>query len=294
MQQRIMNICQSALQLLPHNGEVVEGVSKVLRCGFVENEPGPFVFPTSYNIAFLEQCTPSTPNLEAVLAMICTLVQQYSRSNHPRIDDEVTKIYRKVVSLVQLVGEPSRDPGVAQSCIDVFQRMNGRYTNVLMDTAGNGDMVAPILDFSLKALDGIDQLPKRAACSFWSRLVKPEDQPTDEIVHTRLAQVVAAYGPILAQALMNQICGIGQRSELEQLCEPLKALLSTQPRSKQWIETALANKPALPAISEHVADSERSRFVAQLSAARGDTRKTRDTVRHFYATCRGTVASYSA
>lgn len=289
-----MSICQSALQLLPQNGEVVECVCKVLKSGFVESEPGPFVFPPSYNIAFLEQCTPDTPNLESVLAMTCTLVQQYSRYNHPHIDDEVTRIYRKVVSIVELLGEPSRDPGVAQSCIDVFQRMIGRYTNVLMDTAGNGGMVAPILDFSLQALDGTDLMPKRAACSFWGRLIKPEDKPTDEVVHNRLSQVVAAYGPMLAQALMNQISGRGQRSELEQLCEPLKALLSTQPQSQPWIETALANKPALPAISEHVSDSERSRFVAQLSAARGDTRRTRETVKHFYAACRGTVSSYSA
>ncbi|KAI5365069.1 Putative armadillo-like helical, exportin-1/Importin-beta [Septoria linicola] len=294
IQQRILTTCQNVLEILPRNGEVVEGVCKVLKSGFVETEPGPFVFPPSYNIAFLEQCTLNTPNLESVLAMTCTLVQQYSRSNHPRLDDAIVRIYKKVISLVQLLGEPSRDPGVAQSCIDVFNRMIGRYTNILMDADGTGDMVAPILDFSLKALDGTDLMPKRAACTFWARIIKPDDQSTDEVVRTRLGQVVAAYGPMLTQALMSQITGRGQRSELEQICEPLKALLSTQPRSKQWIETALANRAALPAISEGVADSERSRFVAQLAAARGDTRRTRETVKHFYAACRGTVSSYSA
>ncbi|CAK1366342.1 unnamed protein product [Cercospora beticola] len=294
IQQRILAICQNVLQILPQNSEVVEGVCKVLKSGFVETEPGPFVFPPSYNIAFLEQCTPNTPNLESVLAMICILVQQYSRSNHPRIDDEINRVYRKVISFVQLLGEPNRDPGVAQSCIDVFNRLVGRYTNILMDTSGSGDVVAPILDFSLKALDGNDLMPKRAACNFWARLIKPEDQPTDEVVRTRLGQVVAAYGPMLAQALMNQISGRGQRSELEQLCEPLKALITTQSRTKQWIETALANRAALPAVSEGLSDSDRSRFVAQLAAARGDTRRTRETVKHFYAACRGTVPSYSA
>ncbi|KAM3417175.1 hypothetical protein BST61_g5436 [Cercospora zeina] len=294
IQQRILSICQNVLQILPQNSEVVEGVCKVLKSGFVETEPGPFVFPPSYNIAFLEQCTPSTPNLESVLAMICTLVQQYSRSNHPRIDEEINRIYSRVISFVQLLGEPSRDPGVAQSCIDVFNRLIGRYTNILMDATGSGDMVAPILDFSLKALDGNDLMPKRAACNFWARLIKPEDRPTDEVVQTRLGQVVAAYGPMLAQALTNQISGRGQRSELEQLCEPLKALISTQPRSKQWIETALANSAALPPVSEGLSDADKSRFVAQLAAARGDTRRTRETVKHFYAACRGTVPSYGA
>ncbi|EME81868.1 uncharacterized protein MYCFIDRAFT_138085 [Pseudocercospora fijiensis CIRAD86] len=291
IQNRILASCQNVRQLLPSSSEVVEGICKVLRSGYAETEPGPFVFPPSYTVAFLKTCSIHTPNVETVLSMTGTLVLQYSRKDQPQVDDVVADIYQHVVTFVQALQDPTKDPGVAQGCIDVFNRMNPRYTHIFLDASGTGESTQLVLNFALKALDGQDLMPKRAACDFWANLVKPPTAPKDEAIRQRLSQAVIAYGPLLTQALMNQITGRGQRSELEQLCEPLKALISTQPASKTWMEAALSQiTPANPSADD---EAEKRRFVAALLSVRGDTRKTRDLVKNFYASCRGTVVAYS-
>lgn len=292
IQRRILDSCQKALQLLGYaSSGVVDGVCRTLRAGFTETKPGPFVFPPGMIISFMEQCSASTNNLESVLSMIAVLVVQHSRKDQPRIDAEVQRVYQKVVIFLSEIGEPARDPEVAQGCIDVVNSMNPRYLNILLDTAGSGDMVRPILDFALKALDGQDLMPKRSAAEFWAGVVKPSTAPTDENVCSRLEQIKIAYGPPLVQTLMNQIAGRGQRSELNQLCEPLRAAIQTLPQAKGWISAAL-DSPELPVISETVGPGEKQRFAAAVTAVRGDTRKTRELVKNFYAACRGTVPSY--
>jgi hypothetical protein len=169
-----------------------------------------------------------------------------------------------------------------------------RYSHILLDTSSaTGDLVQPILDFAIKSLDGPDLLPKRSAAELWSRIIRPPSPPEDETVRTRLGQVITAYGPTLCQALINQIVGKGQRSELDQLCEPLKALIQTQPRTREWLEAALCGEGAV-SMSGNVSDVEKKRFVQTIVGMRGESRKTRDVVKNFYAACRGTVASYGS
>ncbi|KAF2172762.1 hypothetical protein M409DRAFT_16727 [Zasmidium cellare ATCC 36951] len=292
VQHRILGICQTVLLLLPDSGEVVDGVCNVLKAGFTETEPGPFVFPPEMTVSFLEQCTISTPHLESVLSMICTLLVQYSRRDQPRIDAEVARIYKHTVTYIQALGEPSQDPGIAQSCIDVFNRMSTRYINVLLDTTSTGDSVQPILDFALKALDGPDLMPKRSAADFWARMVRPPENATDETVITRAGHVISAYGPALSQALINQITGRAQRSELDQLCEPLKALTTNRAPTKAWLEAALFSESLPPIANGSVGDADKRRFVQQVVGLRGESRRTRDVVKNFYVACRGTVVSY--
>ncbi|EME43520.1 hypothetical protein DOTSEDRAFT_174398 [Dothistroma septosporum NZE10] len=292
IQLRILNVCQTMLQLLPGVGEVVDSVCQVFKAGFAETEPGPFVFPPNMIVSFLEQCTIATSHLETVLSTVCTLIVQYSRKDQPRIDSEISRIYAKAVTLVQhLHGEPSQDPGIAQACIDVFNRMIGRYSNIFFDVAGSGTAVQLILDFAIKALDGPDLMPKRSATDFWRRVVASKQDQTDRAICDRAEQVINAYGLPLCQALMNQIAGRGQRSELDSLCEPLKVMIQQRAQTKSWLETALTND-ALPDINPSVGDIEKRRFVQQVISLRG-ANKTKDVVKNFYAACRGTVTSYT-
>jgi hypothetical protein len=294
IQSRIITTCFNVLEFLPTSSQAIEAVTQVLKSGFTEHEPGPFVFAPSITVSFLEQCSLQTPNIEQVLSMACTLITQHTRRDSPSIDAEVDRIYRHVVSFIQgLSGDPSADPGVAQSALDVFTRMIPRYSHILLDTSSaSGDLVQPILDFAIKSLSGADLLPKRSAAELWRCIIRPPSPPSDDTVRTRLAQVINAYGPPLCHALMGQIMGKGQRSELDQLCEPLKALVVTQSRTKEWLEAALEERAREGGIQ--VGEQERKRFVMSLVGIRGESRRTREVVRAFWAACRGTVGSYGS
>ncbi|CAK3942992.1 ARM repeat-containing [Lecanosticta acicola] len=287
IQHRILGICNTVLQSFPASGEVVDSVCGVFKSGFAETEPGPFVFPPDFCVIFLEQCTVATPRVEAVLSMVMKLLVQHSRQSSPRIDALAGRIYRKTATFIQALGQSSQDPAIAQCCIDVFYRMIPRYSNILVDVGSSGELVQPILDFTLRAIEGPDLFPKRAAAEFWTAIIKPQDVAADPAVRERSEQVFTAYGPQLVQILVNQYAGQAQRSELDQLCEPLKVLV-TRPQAKSWLEAALSTE-AVQRSSENV---DKRRFLQTILGLRGDGRKTKEAVKRFWAACRGTVASY--
>jgi len=293
VQQHIMG-CFSVLHVLGTVGEAIEAACQVLKSGFAESEPGPFVLSPSVTVSFLEQCSLNTPRLETVLGTACTLIVQHSRSDSRRIDAEVGAICQQVTNFIQQLGRPHQDPGVAQSCIDVLYRCMPHYLHILLDESSPVAQQLPtIFEFTLKAIAGPDPFPKRSAQDFWTKLIKPLAGSTSDSVRALVAQVVQAYGPQLTQTLVYEISGLGQRSELDYLCEPLRALVTNQPATKSWLEAALFSD-AFPETSRSVADAEKRRFVLQVIGLRGDSRKTKEVVKEFYAACRGTVLSYTS
>ena len=293
VQMRVTNICYNVLHVFPQSGEVVEAICQVFRAGFTESEPGPFVFAPATAVNFFEKCNLETPRLEAMLSMVSTLILQGSRQDSPRIDAEIARIYHHVRGFIQTLSDPRHDPHIAQGCIEVLARMVARYSNVLLDTTSpTHDTAKLCFDFCIKAIAGADLMPKRVAAEFWSKFIKIPQSSAEEVARLRSTQVAMEYGPILSLALIAQITGRAQRSELDQLCEPLKALITTQVHAQNWIEAALSS-PNLPKLSSNVGDAEKRRFVMSLAAARGDNRKVKDLVKNFYAACRGTVSSFS-
>ncbi|WPH00834.1 Hypothetical protein R9X50_00366400 [Acrodontium crateriforme] len=292
IQERIMG-CFSVLQIVGAHGDAIEAACDVLRTGFAETEPGPFVLPPTVTVSFMQQCTLRTPQLETVLSTACTLITQHSRQNSVQIDAEATAICQQAVLFMQQLGNPSLDPGVAQSCIDVFGRLQDRYTHIFIDEASPIATDLPsVLNFMLQAIEGVEPFPKRAALQVWTRLIKPTTNKISDSIRERSAQIVVAYGPQLTGALIRQIAGMAWRSELDYICEPLKALVMNQPATKLWLEAAMTND-SFPCVHEAVDDAAKRRFIQQIMGLRGDLRKMRDVTKEFYAACRGTVLSYN-
>nr|POE90351.1 importin beta-like protein [Quercus suber] len=290
VQQRIIG-CFEVLQIVGTSGEAVEAACQVLRSGYAEMEPGPFVMPPAVTVNFLQQCALTTPQLEYVLSTTCLLISRHSRTGVPRIDNDVTGICRIVVSFIQQLGQPSQDPGIAQGCIDVIARLFPYYTHILLDeVAPLSAHVGIILHFTLQAIDCQDMMPKRSALDLWCKILKPPAQSISDSVRRNIEQIVNMYGPHFAQVLVYQIAGKCLRSELDFFNDVLKALI-TYPAAKRWLEDALFSSN-MPQIHPQVGDVEKRRFVQQLMVTRGDGRKMKDVAKNFFAACRGTVVSY--
>lgn len=287
VQQSIMN-CFSVLQVVGGYGEAVEAVCKVLRYGFTETEPGPFVLPASVTVSFVRECSVSTPQLDSVLATVCTLITQHSRDDSARIDDEVAAICDAVIAFMQAVGHPSQDPGVAMACIDVLNRMMPRYCQVLF-----GRLNPAIIDFTLEGINGNNTFTKRSACDFWCKMIKPQTSTISNEVRERIKEIMSAYGPKFTCSIISQIGGNALRSDLEFICEPLKALLLHQPGVQGWLQQAILGE-TFPAVDANVGQQQRNLFFRQVIATRGDGNKIRNLVRQFWAACRGTVTSYGS
>ncbi|KAK6431275.1 member of the karyopherin-beta [Oleoguttula sp. CCFEE 5521] len=274
IQQRIIG-CFSILEALGNDGEVVDAACEVIRTGFTETVPGPFVLPPSVTVSFLQQCTISTPQVEAVLHTADLLIVQHSRSDSIRIPSEVTAVFNHTVGLLLSLGQPSTDPGVTQSGIDILVRLFPTYITVLL--SASEETLTHILNFTLLAIEAAEPLPKRSALEFWARLFRAANPTNASDEATMCSRIVDAFGQSFAASLIRQVSGLANRSELDYVSAPLRVLV-TLPRSKQWLEAALwtVSQP----------DEVKSRFLLQVVGLRGGV-KTRDVVREFWVGCRG-------
>ena len=95
------------------------------------------------------------------------------------------------------------------------------------------------------------------------------------------------YAPVLATALMQQVGGHAQRSELDSISKVIRAMISYYGAWKPAFEQALFS-PGFP--SSRVSEEDKRVFLSKLVMLRGG-RKTNEVVQQFWASCKGTVAS---
>ena len=281
IQQRITS-CFSVLEVVGRYSEGISAACQVLKSGFRESEPGPFVLPPLVTVNFVNQCSMDTPQLETVLATACMLITQHSQVHSKRIDAEVASIYARVREFISTLRISGNDPEQAAAYLDVLVRMMPYYTHILL-----ANIDGPTLSFALSAIQGAETAPKRSGCDFWNKLIGPQTLSAE--AKQRLDQLMIRYGPELAKCLMFQIGGDAQRSELDFVCEPLKLLLLHQPSAKMWLQQGLAND-AFP--NPSITPDDRVRYLRQLAAAGSDGRKIKAVTKVFWAKCRGTVVSY--
>jgi hypothetical protein len=286
--------CFSILEVLGNYGEAIDAACAVLKAGYTETTPGPFVLPPSVTVGFLQQCSAATPHLESVLLTASTLIHQHSKLGSPRIDDEVRAIYQQVVSFAQALGTPSEDPAVGHNIIDVVDKLYPRYADIFLDSPP--DQISTLINFTLQAIEAPDPLPKRSSFNLWNRLIRAAGPANTFIkvspeIAAKTLQVVNAFGPSLALGLVRQIAGLGLRSDIEYLSKPVKALFAALPaQAKAWFEAALWSEH-FPPVVQGVGDAEKRRFLQQCVMLRG-VPKTDEVMRDFYIACRGLVNSY--
>ena len=113
---------------------------------------------------------------------------------------------------------------------------------------------------------------------------------SDSNTQTSLTSALNHVGPVLCQALMQNIGGNAARSELDKLCDPIKKLVTGSVHARQWLESALAD-PSFP--SDKVSAKEKDLFVKKVIALRGQ-RATNQVVREFWLECRGQAFMYAS
>ncbi len=284
IQQRIIG-CFSVLQVVGTYSEAIDAACQVLRSGFAETQPGPFVLPPAVTVNFVQQCSLNTPQLESVLGTASMLITSSSRRGFKLSDEDATALYSSVRGFAQTLGQSTNDPTVASECIGMLTRLMPSYTHILFE-----HITEALLDFTLSAIDATETFPKRSACEFWTKVIKPQTEATSEDSKQRIAQVMASFGPKLVFTLVQQIGGKANRSDLDILCEPLKALLLHQSGTQVWMQQALSDDRFH---GQRLDMEGRAKFLRHLLSARSDGRVVKDAVKTFWAACRGTVVSFS-
>ncbi|KAH0347570.1 ARM repeat-containing protein, partial [Aureobasidium melanogenum] len=289
IQNRIVQ-CINIVEYLHNPGDAMDAACAILRAGLKETKPGPFVFPPSATVAFISKAQISTPRIEAIIGTACSFVSNCSRKSAPHMFDEMSAVYQRVALVMQQLGDPANDPQLAQLCIDFMQRLLVSYIDVLLSPSD--DEIAAALQFVINCMVGNAPMLKRNACNFFETLLglaNPRTAHSLPPCRVPPLSVLTAFAAPLSRALIFNIGGLAQRSEIESLCKPLRALVFSQPGlAKQHLEEALldANFP-----STNVGEKEKRVFVAKVLGLRGG-RQTVVVVKEFWALCKGTVTSF--
>lgn len=167
IQQRIIRCIDVATQVLAEDSDLMEQACNVLRAGYKETQHGPFVLPAGATVAFVSRANLRTARLPVILATAHTFVKHHIDRLQPEFTESARILLHHVLSLTREMGDPSQDPEVAQSLIELL----GAYTQDHMAVlkAELGPDLEYAFHFTIAALRSQDILPKRSSTSFWVR-----------------------------------------------------------------------------------------------------------------------------
>ncbi|RYC56842.1 hypothetical protein CHU98_g9366 [Xylaria longipes] len=281
----IQGILVQLKNLFSNNAEVVDVICAILRAGFSETDPGPFVFPpqivTELIVSHWQSRVATVVNTASVFA---------SSLNTKRFKQHAVSTLRTllpwVFNLLHQLPDPEADPELSQYGIEFAQRVLSRRPEVLMSQTSN--VLEFLFAFAMKLINGNEPLPKGAAAEFWTTFITAKSD--DPNVQTTLNDAMLHLGPVLSQSLMQNIGGRASRSDLDKLSDPLKKLVVQHVHAPKWLEAAL-NDPSFP--SDKVSSQDKALFVKKLVSLRG-SRATNQEVRDFWLTCRGSSFAYAS
>ncbi|KAH6893595.1 armadillo-type protein [Thelonectria olida] len=287
LQETIVSIIAQVQGSFNSSGEVVEIICNVLRSGFSETEPGPFVLPPHDVAQYLTNQTLSTPRVGLLMSTACSFVSSLEHEGLQGQHRILEGLLLWVVGLLKQLPNPEADPEVAQNGIEFVSRLMSKCPVILLHMEPQ-DATEFFFLFTLRVLDGKEPLPKASAAEFWAVFVNAKCGTTD--LDERIVQAMNTLGPLLAQSLARNMGGNASRSELDKLSEPLKKLIIRYPSAKAWLEAGLSH-PSFPSVK--VTPEEKSLFVKKIVSLRG-ARTTNQIVREFWLSARGSNFAYAS
>ncbi|KAI1412971.1 ARM repeat-containing protein [Hypoxylon sp. FL1857] len=252
----VMNLLVRLKETFSSNFEVVDVICGILRAGFSETEPGPFVFPpqmvTEFMIGRWQNRVATVVNTASVF-----VTSLNSGNQRKYLLGVLGQLLPWVFGLLNQLSEPEQDPELAQYGLEFAQRVMARRPEIFMSQPSN--MLEFLFMFALKLLNGNEPLPKAAAAEFWTTFIsiQTDDQNTQAIINNAMTYL----GPKLSESLIQNIGGKASRSELDKLSEPLKKLVAQHVQARQWLQAALQD-PAFP--SENVSPEDKELFLKKI------------------------------
>ncbi|KAK4217330.1 armadillo-type protein [Rhypophila decipiens] len=310
LQTTIISRMAQLRRTFPRSSEIADCVYNVYRAGFIESEPGPFVFPPESVVDFFvvqraensnragDPNIMTTPKLGTLLSTACTFVGSLHGTPDSVVRPQLARLLPWVISLLQEMGEPESDTEVAQNGICFVQRVMTKYPDLPFMAKPEG-ILEFFLGFAIKVLGGKEPLPKGAAADFWSAFMslKPSYSSTSPLsapeIQSLVASVMQDVGPLVAQTLMDNIGGNAARSELDKLSDPLKKLIVNHVHAQQWLQAALFRDDFPGNKTKTLGPEDKMLFLKKVVGLRG-ARQTNTVVREFWMACRGANYAYAS
>ncbi|KAF2184720.1 ARM repeat-containing protein [Zopfia rhizophila CBS 207.26] len=292
IQNQIINIVNYLSQIFPANSEVIEAACNVLRAGFKETVPGPFVLPPSATIDFVSKTNMQTPRLPYVLDTACCFISSHKLDKTDEYEVQAQRLLHHILAIMQELQHPRNDPEVSVGCIEVIQKFINTNASIL--TSQTADVLKGMFDFSIECLKSPEVLPKRAAAQLWKDIfelsgnVKSGDRATGQ-------DIVEHFGPAVTWALLWNVCGEVDGTSLEHINLPLRKMILSDKNARLNITNALAEQPLIMKVKEDPAtEGILRKFVESLMRNARNSTAFKETVKEFWTRCKQIQIQFAA
>ncbi|KAH8889540.1 ARM repeat-containing protein [Thozetella sp. PMI_491] len=285
VQSDIMNLIAGIQGTFNTSSEMASVICNVLRTGFSEVEPGPFVFPPELVTEFLTKQTFQTPGLGTFMSTACSLVGSLYRGPRVYVPPQLAKLLPWILSMIQALPAPDSDSEISQNGIYFVERVISKYPDLVFQVQPPS-LLEYFFFFCIRVLDGQEPLAKNSVTDFWVAFITLKSD--DPQLQDTIAGAMNHLGPLLARSLIRNFGGDASRTELDKLSEPLKKLVVHSVQAQAWLEQALFD-PSFP--STQVSEEDKRVFLKRITGLRG-ARATSKVVREFWLACRGSNFAY--
>jgi hypothetical protein len=239
IQNQIINLVNHFTQVFPANGEIVETGCNVLRTGFKETLPGPFVLPPSTTIDYIVKTSIQTPRLPHVLDTACCWLASNRRNGSEDFLMQAQRLLDHVVSILQALQHPRTDPEITVGCVEVIHKFILVRPKIFATQHPN--VLKGMFDFSIECIKSPEVLPKRAAAALWKDIFELSGSTRSQFQSTG-QDIVNHFGPAVVFALMYNVCGEVDFSSLEYIVAALRKVVTSDRNAKNYMNAALAGQ----------------------------------------------------
>jgi hypothetical protein len=241
-QSQIINFVSYLTGIFSRDGEVIEAGCDVLRAGFKESVPGPFVLPPYAAISYVLKTDLNTPRLPYVLETASCWISAYKDDKSGDYEKQCEQLVHHVFTLLQALQHPRNDPEIAVGCIDLIKKFVNKDARIF--SIEDPEVLEGMFQFSIECIRAPDVLPKRASAELWRdifSLCAATKSPYQGIAQN----IVQHFGPAVTSALMYNLCGEVDQSSLEHILVPVRRLINVDRNARTYITNALARQPLL-------------------------------------------------
>ncbi|PSN71577.1 hypothetical protein BS50DRAFT_585056 [Corynespora cassiicola Philippines] len=284
IQNQVINFVNYLTQVFPASGEIIEAACNVLRAGFKETVPGPFVLPPSAAVDYLTKATIETPRLPYVLETACCWIASNKHDKSEEFQLQAQRLLRHNLSIMQALQHPRNDPEIAVCCIDLIDDFVN--VNPSIFTNEHPDILKGMFDFSIECIRSPEPLPKRHASKLWKNIFELAGNMRSKFQSTG-QDITNHFGPTVAYALIANICGETDHSSLDHIIAPLRKLILCDKNARAYITNSLAQHPLIQRMGEDQAtQSLIKRFIEGAIRNAKQTGAFKETVRVFWQNCK--------
>ncbi|KAF2823707.1 hypothetical protein CC86DRAFT_58908 [Ophiobolus disseminans] len=284
IQNQVINFVNYLTQVFPGNDEIIEAACNVLRAGFKESIPGPFVLPPSAAVDFIAKTTIQTPRLPYVLDTACCWISSYKHSPPTGFVENAQRLLQHNINIMLALQHPRNDPEVSVGCIELIQSFIGSNAGIL--TQQHPDILAGMFGFTIESVKSPEVLPKRAAAKLWKEVFELAGNSHSKYQSTA-QDIINHFGPAITLALISNVCGEVDATSLEHIIVPLRALLRSDKNARTYITNSLAEQPLLQRYQQDsgVQDLVR-KFIESLTRNAKNSMAFKEAVKTFWQNCK--------